>query len=392
MIKNNLKSKKNIKKLSLRRKISRLKKLIRNSDVKRSSSWEIREMNRRKLNLIKFPKIKNKIKNKENIKKIQENNKRVKFKAPAYIDYYRNKNLEVMGKFLSEINDCVARSCRRIFIDFSLTEYISAAAMLSFLADIDVLVKKSPHGINAISFSHPKKPKIESILKQVGFYDLLKKEKRKTQNFDDVTFWKYTSGSCSEPILAREMMIEIKKELELKASKKLYRGFVEAMSNSVEHAYLDDNEHSESDQTAKWWTFAGIKDNKLIVVICDKGVGIPATLPRTQGVSSLRQLLEQLGFSAHKVKDSTYIKAAASLTNTRTNKKYRGKGLTDIKSVIDTNGNGLLSIFSNRGRYIYKGQTGRIKEAFYDYKTSVCGTIIEWSIPCDVEVKNDENN
>jgi hypothetical protein len=34
--------------------------------------------------------------------------------------------------------------------------------MLSFLAEVDVLTKKSKHGYNAISFSHPKEKKIES--------------------------------------------------------------------------------------------------------------------------------------------------------------------------------------------------------------------------------------
>ncbi|NBB57498.1 ATP-binding protein, partial [Pantoea vagans] len=263
---------------------------------------------------------------------------------------------------------------------------------LSFLAEVDVLIKKNKNGYRCINFSHPPEEKIESILKQVGFYDLVRKEKRITKQFEDVTYWKYTSGSCSEPILAKEMMSEIRKELAQRASKKLYRGFTEAMSNSVEHAYLDDPEHTESDETAKWWTFAGIWDKQLVVVICDKGVGIPKTLPKTQGVTALRSLIAKLGYSLDNVKDSIFIKASTEVQKTRTGERYRGKGLKDIKSVIDSIGTGYMSIFSNRGRYIYKGHSGNINEVTFDHKSSVRGTIIEWSIPCDVESSKDEND
>ncbi|PNK65649.1 ATP-binding protein [Pantoea sp. FDAARGOS_194] len=373
----------NIKKTK-RNQISRLKKLLSNSLD--SASWEIVEHNRRKLRL------RLSLKERYNPRvKLKVSNKRVIFVAPVKIDYYDKRNFELTNKFLNEICDCIKKG-RRIFIDFRNTKLISAAAMLSFIAEIDVLIKKNKDGYRSINFSHPLEEKIESILIQVGFYDLLRKQKRATKQFEDVTFWKYTSGSCSEPILAKEMMGEIRKELAQRASKKLYRGFTEAMSNSVEHAYLDDKEHSESDDTAKWWTFAGIRGKELIVVICDKGVGIPRTLPKTQGVTALRTLIAVLGYSLDNVKDSIFIKASTEVQKTRTGERYRGKGLKDIKSVIDSIGTGYMSIFSNRGRYIYKGQSGNINEVTFDHKSSVRGTIIEWSIPCDVESSKDEND
>jgi hypothetical protein len=98
-------------------------------------------------------------------------------------------------------------------------------------------------------------------------------------------------------------------------------------------------------------------------------------------MSALSNLFRKLGFDPFKVKDSTFIKAASYLTKTSTGETHRGKGLTDIKSVIDTIGAGVLSIFSNKGRYVYKGSQGAVKEIMYDYKHSVFGTIIEWTIP-----------
>lgn len=361
-----------IKKRQLRAKKHKLKRKLLNSYA---CSWETIEKAKNALRLAKFPHHK--------LKRANSfvSNKRIPLLVPQYVDYYHNKNCEATNNFLNQLRDCTQLGQRRVYLNFNSTTYISAAAMLSLLAEVDVITKKSPHGTRVISFNHPKEPKIESILKQVGFYDLLKKEKRETPDYDDVTFWKYTSGVCSEPILAKSMIEDIKIELESKASKKLYRGFVEAMSNSVEHAYKYDNKHCERDQTAKWWTFAGIKGAELVVVICDKGVGIPKTLPITQGASSLSNLFKRLGFDPLRVKDSTFIKAASSLTKTSTGKTNRGKGLTDIKSVIDSIGAGVLSIFSNQGRYIYKGDKGAVKELMHDYKDSVSGTIIEWTIP-----------
>ncbi|ELY2860860.1 ATP-binding protein [Cronobacter sakazakii] len=368
-----------ITKKTYRNQVSKLKKKILNNY--KSSNWELIEKAKRNLAYYKRTRKTLQVK-----KKLITSNKRIKFTAPESINYYKDNDFEKMNKFLANLRDCIMKD-HRVYIDFSLTEQISAAAMLSFLAEVDVLTKKSKHGLNSINFSHPKQKKIESILCQVGFYDLLRKSKRQTESYDDVTFWKYTSGSCSEPLLAKDMMLEIKKELEQKSSKKLYRGFTEAMSNSVEHAYVDDIMHTEDDDTAKWWTFAGIHEKQLTVVICDKGVGIPSTLPKTQGVSVLKSIFNKLGVSLTNVKDSAYIKASTTLQETRTGELNRGKGLNDIKSVIDSIGDGFMGIFSSKGRYIYKGKTGIINEVLKDYKSSVNGTIIEWTIPCEVETE-----
>ncbi|WP_350346096.1 ATP-binding protein [Escherichia coli] len=375
----NLQKRRKVQKLNYRGQVSKLKRGIFNS--LKSTDWEGVENAKRKLEYYKRTR-----KPRVSKKKLTTSNKRVVFSAPISINYYNDRDFEIMNKFLNNLRDCVLKN-NRVYIDFSSTKYISAAAMLSFLAEVDVLIKKSEFGVNAIGFSHPKDKKIESILNQVGFYDLLRKPKRETESYDDVTFWKYTSGSCSEPLLAKEMMVEIKKELERKSSKKLYRGFTEAMSNSVEHAYVDDLMHTEDDETAKWWTFAGIHDKNLTVVICDKGVGIPSTLPKTQGVSVLMNIFKKLRVPLANVKDSTYIKASTLLQETRTGELNRGKGLNDIKSVIDSIGDGFMGIFSSKGRYIYKGKTGIINEVLRDYKSSVNGTIIEWTIPCEVETE-----
>ena len=350
-----------------------LKRKLKHSSLEKS---EVKEKIHNKLRLMKYPN--HYITRPRNY----HPNKRILIMAPKHIDYYHRNNFDSTNKFINDIQDCLKNKKRKIFINFSDTETITAAAMLSLLAEVDVLTKKSHHGRTSISFNHPKKEKLESVLKQIGFYDLLEKEKRKSADFEDVTFWNYCSANCSEPMIAKPMLEEIAKELQGTQSKKLYRGFIEAMSNSVEHAYLDDDEHCEEDNTAKWWAFAGIKERELTVVLCDKGVGIPKTLPKTQGVSKINDILTTLGYEHFNITDSKYIKAATNLSKTRTGQKHRGKGLTDIKAVIDSIGKGSLLIYSNKGEFRYKAQKV-VDGVIIEHKTSVSGTIIEWMIPLD---------
>lgn len=306
--------------------------------------------------------------------------RRVVVRLPRYIDYYYPANLERLSSCIDKMN-CFIEQGARIMLNFDDTEKVTASAMLSLLADIDQQIKKSHLGYRLISFNHPADEKVKSVLKQVGFYDLLKKEPPKVEDFDDVIFWRYSSGVCSEPLLAHSTIQEMKKELELKASRKLYRGFSEAMANSVEHAYSTNRCLQKIDKESafeKWWCFAGIKDDNLVVVICDKGVGIPKTLPITQK-DIIRTILAMMKIV--KPTDAEYIKAASNLKETRTKLANRGKGISDMKAVIDAHGDGSLTIFSNKGRYTYSGDRGIVRELIFDYAHSVRGTIIEWSLP-----------
>ncbi|PAX98969.1 ATP-binding protein [Pseudoalteromonas sp. HM-SA03] len=350
--------------------VSRLKREKFNA---RYENWEIQEM---KALSVEF---KRRLKRKSSIaKSIINTNKKVNLYAPENIDYYSAKNYRITNLFLNNIADCILRAKRRVFLNFDNTEKISAAAMLSLLAQVEVLIVSSAvKGSSPISFSHPKSKKVKSILNQVGFYSLLKKSVGSVESFDDVNFWHHTSGECAEPSKARPMLDAISKEIKTSNSKKLYRGFIEAMANSVEHAY------PVAGPCNKWWTFAGVREGKLVVVLCDKGVGIPATLPHTQSPSSLRKVLKMLNVDFNHIKDSAYIKAATALQNSSTKKKHRGKGLKDVMSVIRSTGEGYLSIFSNRGRFKYMGQNTAVESTINDYNTSINGTIIEWSIPLE---------
>ncbi len=131
----------------LRLRRSSLKKKFRNSLLE---SWKVKELQLKKLRLYKFPKH-----FVTPSKKTRMNNRRVLLSAPTYIDYYNRQTFDKTNKFIADIVDAARNENRKVFIDFSQTEKISAAAMLSLLAEVDVLTKQSIHGmIRPSSFGH----------------------------------------------------------------------------------------------------------------------------------------------------------------------------------------------------------------------------------------------
>ena len=137
MIKKKSFSNKKIQKKILKLRLARLRKTAKNSI--NSAPWDIKEKLFNRIQMYKYPNI---LKRKKTFKEVI--NKKVIIKAPKYIDYYYNKdkNIEVMNKFLEILRECVGKAQRKVFIDFSETKLISAAAMLSFLAEVDILLKK----------------------------------------------------------------------------------------------------------------------------------------------------------------------------------------------------------------------------------------------------------
>lgn len=364
-----------IEKLKIRRFVSKLKKRLRNT-VKYGESDHIKK-NRKQIALKRYLKT---IPDSEHEAKAE---RREPLFAPTHIDYYKAVHFNRTNEFLIKLRRAVIDRSKRVLINFKNTKYISASAMISFLAEVDNIVSSSGLGRNCISFTHPKNDKVESILKQIGFYDLLGKEKRNTKSYDDVAYWNYASGTNSDAQQASSAMKEIEAKISQRAQRKLYKGFTEAMANSVEHAYPENTALDLN--ITKWWAFAGIKNNILVVVICDKGIGIPNSLPLTRTEGFIESF--KVALKLKKLNDSAMINIAARMGKTRTQQGNRGKGLKDVKSIIDSLNKGSLTIYSNKGYYRYFRNNSLIEDSMKEQRSSVCGTIVEWAIPLDADAQ-----
>ncbi len=301
--------------------------------------------------------------------------KKTTIKSPEYLCIYNDAPSKNTIRFIHTIRD-EAKAQHNIHLDLSSLKLISAAAMLLLLATVDHIKRTMPD----VKFSskYPADEKSESILNQTGFTEVLGRRPNATATFEDVSYWRASTGSDTRPEQSVELFEEIDKAIP-DHKKLLYKGFLEVMANSVEHAYA----HLKSSMLtrhSRWWAFGGIKDDKVVLLVCDLGAGIPNTLPKVIEPSWLDKTLKLIGVTTHN--DAELIQAATMLRETATKKQNRGKGLNDAKKSVDSTPGSFLSIHSNRGNYRYHHlMSGKIAGDLRRLNQSIGGTIVEWQLP-----------
>jgi hypothetical protein len=117
----------------------------------------------------------------------------------------------------------------------------------------------------------------------------------------------------------------------------------------------------------------------LIVAVCDLGMGIPRSLPRKGWYSQIKQFLFNEALSNE---DGHLIQAAIKVGASRTGKDHRGKGLMEVRSVLEGL-KGTMQIHSNCGAYRYEASTGKETCNNFAPSQSICGTVVVWVIPVE---------
>lgn len=325
----------------------------------------------------------------------------IKVIAPKFIDLYKTKNHFKTMDFMHKLEAAsfqATRSNSTLRICFRETMIISAAAGILLLSTIEIIAKKYPN--IKVSISRPPNSKqngekgtvnvVHAVLERIGFYRALRLGPFKTKPFPHVDNW-YIGSSTQVDGQNLADAIKITKDLGVKTSE-LYRSGIEAISNAVEHAYSDKVPTEKVFPLKKWWIFVGIIDARLVILVCDRGHGIPETLPYTQSANLLAEIKSYLTtFYKSKMSkiasdgDVAQIHAATLVQETRTKLGHRGKGGKDIKSFVKANKDARLIIFSNKGQYRFVKKNSRHVDLGYNDHHSIGGTIIEWSLPINVD-------
>lgn len=314
-----------------------------------------------------------------------------KIVAPNIIDLYTTKYHDKMVIFVADIEkkarEIGISTDRKVHICFRNTTAITAAAGLWLLARIESIRVMFPHVKYIVTrplpvkvaSSHEKKHVVDSVLNRIGFYEAVGLKSRKLQEIANVKCWEVLRGEEVMSSAVGQLLENVTQKLEVDYSG-LYRPLIEAMANSVEHAYRSDlYKITKLSNTNKWWCFAALLENRLTVLICDLGVGIPNTLKKTQPSNIMLKLIQYIGNNLSS--DSDYIRASLQVKKTRTKLAYRGKGGTDLQSIIEAVEGSRLSIMSNKGNYRFTNKGNKKKpELCWDGSQSISGTIVEWSI------------
>lgn len=311
--------------------------------------------------------------------------------APVVFELLRSKNHRLLMEFLSSLRENVLIRRKPVKIDFSDTKHMVVCGTLLFYSEL-CRIKRELNSLELITCTLPVDQTVAEVLQHLGILKLLRCNSSVTPERVDVINWKIASGESTDASDVGKIL-ESQSNLPVPKSKKLYRGVSEAMTNVSQHAYLRiENNGLEITENKGWWMFCREEDDRISVAICDLGVGIPVTLPKTiekdQEESILQRILQKLFGSKGKYSDGELIQAAIEVKRSRTKKRHRGKGLLDMIKAIETT-NGRLAILSNKGGYLYNVSGNTPSEDVKNYKDSIKGTLILWSLPlnADTEVK-----
>ncbi|SFB12008.1 hypothetical protein SAMN04515620_11925 [Collimonas sp. OK607] len=238
-------------------------------------------------------------------------------------------------------------------------------------------------------------------MRDSGFFDVLgvpSNMEGPTERIYPLEYIKVMAGVGAQGQLAielrKKLLGQYADEMKPQTPEAFFRGLSEAMTNVAQHAYPEGHRFHKVKPIAKgWWMIGHINKPKkeLKIIIVDQGIGIPRSLPLKYPAEFVQELLSLFGVI--KPTDGDLISAAMMIGRSRMNASNRGKGLNDLRKIIDLCGSGTLRILSNRGEYKY---TNGQKEVISTFEDSLCGTLIEWAVPLhtvlNLEMDNVQND
>lgn len=310
--------------------------------------------------------------------------KRLVIKVPEHLDLNENRNATLQLATACRTNCLVSR--RKTLLNFEDTKIISSAAILYLVAEIDRCRRVA--GVAMLTGTYPRDKRLHRQMRDSGFFDALgvKAKIDVAPKVFPLEYIKVQSGTQADGRLAVELRRALFGPHEEQVPKdkrgSFFRGLTEAMTNVSQHAYPDDWDVGPIKVIKKgWWMLGHINKlrKELKIMIVDQGIGIPRSLPRTHR-DVLPMLLSALKLE---VSDGAMIHAAMEVGRSRMGQTHRGKGLNDLKQIIDLCQAGTLRILSKKGEYIYSLRRGRSVPIAQGHDTALNGTLVEWTIPLD---------
>ena len=277
------------------------------------------------------------------------------------------------------------RSPRKNFVNFGAIRRLSIAASLMLAAELEVNKIRSKVS-HMEAYDAAWDPQVRELLKQMGFLELLDapSEVQESSDMDNSqVFVKFKSddrliGGGIRRITRDVTKLVASGEIPPQLRIPLNNGMAETITNTHNYAY------KEKDELNRWWISASVNRNtgEITVVCYDRGQTIPKTIWDSKKKKAKYEKW------AHRIKramgvcdDHGIILHALQEGQSSTGKRNHGKGLPSLMDLIEQNGQGVLKIYSGRGRVKY--ELGGDEEDVYSSDLLSCempGTLVEWSI------------
>ena len=337
---------------------------------KKNSRWKKRKISLRRRGKLQVRISKLRLREKVQSKSFEKNYLVEKVSAPETFLLENESTHDRVCEFLHSLRAACSRNAL-IQIDFRRVKKVYAGAMLLFFAELSRLKAIYPYaGWTCVP---SRDGTVNQVLKHLGIFDALHYNSDVTPVREDVISWRSTTSTFVDEKSGE--LLEVYKSLSGEKAKHMFRGVAEATTNVVHHAYLfDRGDGLPQHLDRRWWMFCREDRDKLYVAICDLGVGIPRSLPAKYPREIISGVLSRF---VGRSNDAKMISAAIEIARTRTDRKGRGKGLGDLKRVVDEVVGAKLFIFSNRGMVGYANGVESLK----NFKKSILGTQIVWVLP-----------
>lgn len=305
-----------------------------------------------------------------------------------------SKNAADTIKFFEDLKDAIytKKMIRKrgkwrsasVYIDLSKITRLSIPAAVILSAELDRWRIRKNMKLSARKLSSWA-PRVKSLLADLGCFELVGAQKIPAADssiHEEITVLKLRSRDKSDGAKIQKLQSDLSKVFQsFKAQPYIYEGLVEAASNCINHAYPSNENIKPKYPYAghRWWATACVdpRSKSLRFFIYDQGVGIPKTIGEKEDWRmAVNKFLPGSPFS----NDASVIEGAFEIGLTSTGIDGRGRGLNQMRSVIETAENGYIRVISGKGDVKYNCGQSSEKQL---HPAHIGGTLVEWSIPID---------
>ena len=262
--------------------------------------------------------------------------------APRRVDLIPGFD-KALRRFLDAVAEKVLKREAPAILNFYETEGLALPGTILMFAELDRIAAQSSLQ-KPLTIIDPKRRRPREVLKQIRLHEITQDVCNTVPSREDVVYWKATKGrdvSGDRMAMIEAVADTVRSEHGVDVVlATLWRGVSEAVSNSVEHAYMKPRRDGFGGlPETKWWMFTQVKDGFFLVAVCDLGCGYRNTIGETIG----EQIISQLSATfAGENQDARAIHTAMEYGRTGTAQRHRGKGSRDALSVLTQRQNGQL--------------------------------------------------
>lgn len=279
--------------------------------------------------------------------------------------------------FLQTIREIVPLNVSQIAVRLDDLKRMSPTCAVLFASEMDRL-KRVRGGSQTIPAENAWEPTIRKMLNEIGVFDLVEVANKPQPEISSSSEKFLTIRSATRVDMERalkSLISEVDSIREfVECNPHLFGAITEAITNVSQWAYNGFEQSVPEVIRGRWWFLASynLERRRFSILVFDHGQGIPTTLRRI-GWEKLAKFLPNEMFT-----DADAIEAAFKIPRSATGEQHRGKGLPEMRALLEKFSRGSMRVVSGRGEYIYDCGDGSIAKK--TYRHDIGGTLIAWEI------------